>query len=550
MVGQPRDITALVERLKRMAPADRPTAVETLEVLKRIVAAPKRRAQMVMLIALVIVIAAFAAKYIIDVTTARRQAEQRRRQAEDLVSFMVGDLRTTLESVDRLDALDGAASRALAYFASLDPDELSGENLHKNALALAQLGDVRLHEAKLDEAVKLFQESVRFATAAVSRDPKRDEWQLALSNAHFWLGDALRRKGDHVGTLRHFRRYLEISSTLAAAHPGDPKFDAEVSYGHGNVGAAYEAAGDLNDALVEYQTAVDLDRRRLNRTPGNETWKKDLAISLNRLGVVLQARADLAGARRAFGEELALHRQLVAAAPRDARRVGRLASSLAFMGVLQQMMGDSREALASYREELELSTDLAARDPKNLIRRRNLLVAQIRLASLMSDDPTRALELATETENDLRALVKVEPRPAWQQDLAVALHRRGVLSLEAGNNARAREAAREAITLLDALDKINPNNPQTIRPLCDNLLLAARVDELRGSEETARLYRRRVLALTEAQTMGDVRLAALRARALMCLGQLQEAALQVARLRAAGYRDADLTPPPTGPPPG
>ena len=126
MAGQPRDITALVERLKRMAPADRPTAMETLEVLERIVAAPKRRARMVMLIALAIVLAAFAAKYIVDVTTARRQAEQRRRQAEELVSFMVGDLRTKLESVGRLDVLDGAASRALAYFASLDPEELTG----------------------------------------------------------------------------------------------------------------------------------------------------------------------------------------------------------------------------------------------------------------------------------------------------------------------------------------------------------------------------------------------------------------------------------------
>ena len=37
MAGQPRDITALVDRLKSFAPADRPTAMETLEVLQRIV---------------------------------------------------------------------------------------------------------------------------------------------------------------------------------------------------------------------------------------------------------------------------------------------------------------------------------------------------------------------------------------------------------------------------------------------------------------------------------------------------------------------------------
>ncbi|MDP9194928.1 MAG: protein kinase [Acidobacteriota bacterium] len=547
MLGQPRPITALVERLERLAPADRPTAVETLEVLKRIVAAPARRARVATLIAMAIVLAAFAAKYVVDVTTARRQAEQRRIQAEELVSFMVGDLRTKLESVGRLDVLDGAASRALAYFASLDPDELSGENLHKNALALAQLGGVRIDEGKLDVAVKLFQESVRFAAAAVSRDPKRDEWQLALSNAHFWLGEALRQKGDHAGALRHFRNYLDISRTLAAAHPGDPKFAAEVSYGHGNVGAAHEAAGNLSGALAEYQTALDLDRRRLQSDAHNETWQKDLAVSLNRLGVVLQARADLAGARRAFSEELALQRQLVAAAPNDARRMHRLAVSYSYTGLLQQMMGDWHEALGSYRQELDLSTRLAALDSTNLNRRRNQLVAQLRLAGLMAGDPAGALRLAGQAENGLRTIVAKEPKPAWQRDLAVALHRKGTLSLENGNALGAREAAREAIAILEPLDAADPRNPQTIRPLCENLLLAARAEDANGSDELARQYRKRVIALTETQA-SDVRLTAIRARALIALGQRQQAEPEIARLRNSGYRDADLAPPPGAPP--
>jgi tetratricopeptide (TPR) repeat protein len=547
MTGQPRDITALVERLKRLAPADRPTAVETLEILGRIVAAPKRRARMVMLAAVAIVIAAFTAKYIADVTTARRQAEQRRRQAEELVSFMVGDLRTKLESVGRLDVLDGAASRALAYFASLDPQELSGENLHKNALALAQLGDVRIDQGKLDSAVKMFEESVRFATAAVGRDPKRDDWQLALSNAHFHLGNALRQKGDRKGMLEHFRHYLDISRTLLAAHPGDPTFEAEVSYGHVNVGAADEAAGNLKGALDEYQTAVALDRRRLQRDPRNETWRNDLATSLNHLGVVLQARADLAGARRAFSEELPLQRQLMAAAPQDARRMHRLAVSLGYTGLLQQMMGDRREALASYREELELSTRLAALDSTNVNRRRNRLVAQVRLAALMTDDPAAALALAGEAENGLRSVVRTERKPAWQRDLAVALHRRGTILFEMGNTARAGALAREAIAILEPLDAADPQNPQTIRPLCENLLLAARVEESNGDGETARQLRSRVLALTETQT-SDVRLAAVRAGALLALGNRREAAIAIARLNASGYRDADLPPPPGAPP--
>jgi tetratricopeptide (TPR) repeat protein len=547
MIGQPRDITALVERLKRVAPADRPTAVETLEVLKRIVAAPKRRVRMAVMIAMIVLLAGFVAKYVVDVTSARRDAERRRGQAEELVSFMVGDLRTKLESAGRLDLLDGAASRALAYFASLDPEELSGDDVYKNSLALAQLGQVRVDEGKLDQAVEMFRESVRFATAAASRNPKNDDWQLALSNAHFYLGDALRRKGDHAGTLAHFRSYLDISSTLAAAHPGDPKYEAEVSYGHGNVGAAYEAAGELDGALSEYRLAVDLDRSRLRHAPSSAQWQEDLATSLNRLGAAMRTTGDLAGARNAFAEEIALRRQLAAGSPGDARRLRELAVCLAYTGGIEQMMGERARAIASFSEELDLARELAARDATNVTARRNLASAQARLAMLLTDDLPRAIATIDEAERTLRDVVRIDGRPAWRRDLATAIVRAASLRLLAGDRHRTREAAQEALALIESLAAAEPPNSQTTSVLCEVLLFAADAAPA-GSEEATR-DRLRVVALTGAADNRDPRIVAYRARALAGLGQRNEAAPLVAALGRAGYRDIDPIVASTGSPP-
>jgi serine/threonine-protein kinase len=540
MVGQSRDVTALVDRLKRLAPADRPTAVETLEVLRRIVDAPKRRARLGALVVILLLLAAGAAKYVADVTSARREADRRRQQAEGLVAFMVGDLRTKLEAVGRLDVLDGAASRALAYFASLSPEELNGGDLHKNALALAQLGEVRINEGKLDEAVKLFTESIRFASAAVARDPKQEEWQLALSNAHFWLGDALRRKGDHAGTLEHFRTYLNISRGLAERHPGDAKYAAEVSYGHGNVGAAYEAAGNLDGALAEYQTAVDLDRQRLQHDPRNDTWQTDLAISLNRLGAVLQTKGNLAGARKAFAEELTLRRQLFKAVPNDARRISGLAVSLAYLGGLQNMMGEPAQALASAREELELATRLATLDPANLNYRRNRIVAQLRVSALLTGDVPAALKLARTGQEELRTLVGIEPRPTWRLDLGSAASRTANLLLLSGDGEGARTAAHEALDIIEPLAQADPASPHILRYLCETLLLMAKVDEQNGDAVSARSHRTRVVALTAVRSGSDLRFAALHARALLAMGQRQQASPYASRLVAAGYRDSEL----------
>jgi tetratricopeptide (TPR) repeat protein len=510
VVGQPRDVTTLIERLKSKAPADRPTAVEALSVLQRIVEKPRRRMRQAALAVVLVLLAAFVVKYVFDVTTARREAERRRRQAEELVSFMVGDLRSKLEGVGRLDVLDGAASRALAYFASLSPDELRGEDLHKNALALAQLGEVRMNEGKLDEAVKMFGQSLRFANAAVERDPKKEEWQLALSNAHFWAGEASRQKGDRPATLKHFGSYLRISQELAGAHPGAAKYAAEVSYGHGNVGAAYEAAGQLEDALSEYRIAVDLDRRRLLSDPQNEKWQTDLAISLNRLGVALQMHGQLPAAGDVFAEELALRRKLVAAAPADTRRVARLAVSLAYNGVLHEMLGDKTTALASFQEELALATTLTELDPSNLSTRRNRAAAESRVADLAA--LPQALDLSAHAVSEMREILRSDPRPAWRSDLASALEQQAALRMTAGDRRHAASIAGEALAIIEPVALAEPQNPHTARVLCEVLLTAADVDPANAEK-----HRSRVAEIASAQRTRDPHFEALRERALAAL---------------------------------
>lgn len=546
MTGQPRDITTLVERLKRFAPSERPTAVETLAVLKRIVAAPKRRARMALLVVALVLLAAFVTKYIADVTAARREAEARRRQAEELVNFMVGDLRENLETVGRLDVLDDAANRALAYFQSLDPNELSAGDLRRNATALVQLGEVRLLRGNRNDAVALFRESVRFATAAVERDPKNAEWQLALSNAHFWVGDTLRQSGDHEGALRHFRTYLDIANTLMEAYPGNPKYEAEVSYGHGNLGAVYEAAGNRTGALTEYRIAVDLDRLRLQRARNNEKWQTDLGISLNKLGVVMQSLGDLKGAREVFREELSLRRRLVAAAPNDARRVDRLATSLAYTGVLQQMMGDTQEALASFQEELAIQREAAKRDPSNQLAQRNRSSAQSRVAMLLPDRAA-ALAMLSEAERTMRAIVKTDTSPAWRRDLAVILERSAMTRAQLDDRRTLRQTTQEALAIIEQVASEQPHNPVTTRALCEVLLFAADIEDPKSN--IAALYRTRVATLT-ANVKNDPRLTEYRARALTALGRSHEATALVSELMSIGYRDGNVATLITGSPPG
>src|SRR5688500_7331906 len=113
--GAPKDVTALINNLKKLAPADRPTAVETVERLRFITSRPQRiiRRAIAAAVALAILFAAW--RYTVDLDRERSLAVAARGEAEDLIEYMLGDLRRKLEPVGRLDVLDDVGERALAY---------------------------------------------------------------------------------------------------------------------------------------------------------------------------------------------------------------------------------------------------------------------------------------------------------------------------------------------------------------------------------------------------------------------------------------------------
>jgi len=92
---------------------------------------------------------------------AERTAALERGRAEDLLTFMLGDLRAQLAKVGRLDVLESVGDRAMAYFASRDARDLSDTELARHSKALAQIGDIRMEQTRYTEAAAAFAEAER-----------------------------------------------------------------------------------------------------------------------------------------------------------------------------------------------------------------------------------------------------------------------------------------------------------------------------------------------------------------------------------------------------
>ncbi|NJL27712.1 MAG: hypothetical protein HC897_07370, partial [Thermoanaerobaculia bacterium] len=74
-------------------------------------------------------------------------------QAEELIRFMVVDLRQKLDKLGRLDVLDEVGKGALGYFAAVPEDELSEAELDRRSQVLYQIGEVRIKTGNLAGAV-------------------------------------------------------------------------------------------------------------------------------------------------------------------------------------------------------------------------------------------------------------------------------------------------------------------------------------------------------------------------------------------------------------
>jgi eukaryotic-like serine/threonine-protein kinase len=193
--GIDADLTRLIQRLKSVAPAERPTAVDTLERLRWIARKPARRVRRLLVAAAVVVAASGVAKYFVDLraertaaVAARLDADRRRGQAEDLIGFMLGDLRKKLQTVGRLEILDDVGAKSMEYFAAVPESALTDHELGDRSAALYQIGDVRIAQGRMAEASRPLTQSLALARKLVERHPNDGQRIFDLAQSEFWVG--------------------------------------------------------------------------------------------------------------------------------------------------------------------------------------------------------------------------------------------------------------------------------------------------------------------------------------------------------------------------
>jgi tetratricopeptide (TPR) repeat protein len=467
-------------------------------------------------------------------TDARDEAERRREDAQELVSFMLGDLRERLEPIGRLDLLDSVMSKALGQLrerpvASMPPGERAdlGE-------ALRQIGQIHAARGNYDEAMSAFRESLALAQELQARDPDNPQRLFELGNAWYWVGYIPYFTGDLDGTEVAWLHYLETARRLVEIEPDKPEWRLELYYANNNLGAVESRRRQSREAILWHREAARLAEALADDYPTEPTFRLQLAESLSFLSSEQQNlgryEESLASRRKA----LRINDALVVSDPdnmgwRNARARGRF-----LLGELLTVIDDP-VAVTELEQSVAELEELVDFDPSNREWARDLCFAHTTLAAAYHqfDRDGVGLRQARLARDIAAGLVASNAEILdWQVRMARAMLQEAIALLALGEPAAAMSVADEGLDRTDGL-------AGAARVRAELLLLRAGIERARGEPTAASVTAAAALLpdLGDRLAQGDV---AILAKLRLVGNDVEGARPHVDRLVGSGYRERDF----------
>ena len=341
----------------------------------------------------------------------RDEARDQRREAEGLVGFMIGDLRTKLEPMGRLDVLDAVGERALGYYRKQDKVSLSDDSLAQRARALTMIGEIADKRGQLDAALARYQEALAGTAEALRRAPDDPQRLFDHAQSVYWVGSIALERGQIDEAATRFEQYRELAAQMVAADPANPKWQLEAVYAAGNLGQ------------------VELEQHRYPA-----------------------AAAALAGS-------VAATEVLAKSDPDNPVYHGLLLEGLAFLADANDRAGHLQLAIAGRERQLALlAPDLAKGRPDEGLRQK-AMIANMALSRLLfqQGETPAALAHAAEASAMGQRLVALDPTNAdWLGRSAATRLNQALLLLRAGRGQAATEAAQDSCSKFERLGGRDP----------------------------------------------------------------------------------------------
>ncbi len=469
---------------------------------------------------------------------ARNDAERRQAQAEDILGFMLGDLRQKLTTVGRLDLMRAVDDKAIEYFATLDPRDLSDRALEEQARSLTGIGQVRLSEGDHDAALAAFREAHARSTMLQERDPSNGQRLFDLAQTEYWIGFVALEQGRHEEAGTWLRRYHDSGQRLAAMDPDNFQWQKELAYGYHNLAVLDDTLGRYVEAERQMRAELELYRGWVAQRPDDLELLFEMSNVASWLGSLNLRQGRLEEAEVYFVEQTESLRRIAGEEPRNARWKEYLHDVLLLLADVQAQRGRRDEARANVEEAAGIGAALAAQDASNNYWRLTRGRSRHWQALLLADaQPATAAAIAADASAHLAVAQAAEPQSERVlATLAGSRNTEARLALGRGDLAAARSHVEAARSLIEPAWRDAPSELLRQR-LAQTLLLQGEVAARSGDSAAATVMWTEARQLLESGAGTELPFARLDplVRVLQYLGHGPEALPHLQRLQRAGY---------------
>ena len=201
--------------------------------------------------------------------SAQSEAEMRKAQAEDLIEFMLEDLRVKLEPVGRLDVLDAVGDKVVEYYAIQDLEDLTPDDMGRRSRAFLLLGNIDRQAGNFQRATEHFRlayESTQRALVAVPSDPDRI---FEHAQSAYWMGNPPFRAGDYQAAEPFWLEYQSLARQLVEIDAANLEWANEDAYGNLNMGTLYLRTNRLDLARNAFDQLLENQMANVDRQPNH-----------------------------------------------------------------------------------------------------------------------------------------------------------------------------------------------------------------------------------------------------------------------------------------
>jgi tetratricopeptide (TPR) repeat protein len=484
-------------------------------------------------------LAAMAVMTVLTVTAmrSRNEAQLQRGEAEDMLEFMLGDLRKKLDPVGRLDVLDSVGEKALAYYARQETDRLDANALGRRSRALQLIGEIRESRGQLDQAQLAFQQAADTTARLLALAPNDAPRIFDHAQSVYWVGHMAWQRARRPEAERSFRRYLELANRLVQLDAKNPDWQAEVAYAQENVGVICLESARYVEALAAFSETHRIWRGLLATQPARAF---ELANTIGWMAKTYEAQGDFSRAIKAQQEKL----QLLESVPEAATNQQVQRSLMTIQGELARLelsLGQPAAALPYALAAVQRAKTLVAADPANQTWLEQLCLAAAILAEtqLADGDSTAAAENARLALDGSAKLLALDPTMAqWQVTL-----RGRALDLTT-RLARADEIPQYRKDLNDYLAKVKPFTTADRELDLPRRIIVARIELLLGNLQAQAglragaevLWRAAAARVQSDADHGDFDALTVCATAQFHLGAIAESRALAQRIASSTYR--------------